>query len=782
MNRKRARIVVTGAVQGVGFRPFVYRLARELELSGWVANSAQGVLIEVEGEGKPMNEFVSRLQTDKPALASIQNVQTCAIEPVNEIEFEIRDSDCEGDATALILPDIATCAECLREIFDPKNRRHLYPFTNCTHCGPRFSIIESLPYDRANTSMKKFAMCPECKREYHDPMNRRFHAQPNACPQCGPQMELWDERGSVLSLRHEVLLKAAAAIRDERIVALKGVGGFQLIVDARNEDAVRRLRARKRREDKPFAVMAPSLDAVQAFCIVGEWETHWLKSPAAPIVLLKKSAEMRSLRIADSVAPGNPSLGVMLPYSPLHHLLLSELDFPVVATSGNLTDEPICIDERDALERLRGVADLFLVHNRPIVRHVDDSVVRIMLGREMVLRRARGFAPLPISISDSDVQSPETILAFGAHLKSTVALCHGNQVFISQHIGDLESAQALSAFRKTATDLPHIYGVSPQILAHDLHPDYASTKLAREMAENDRKNDAAITGVQHHYAHILSCLAENEIDAPVLGVAWDGTGLGTDGTVWGGEFLRVDKTGFGRFAHFRQFRLPGGDVAARQPRRAALGLLYEIFGRELFQRGNLPLLRQFSAEELRMIERMLAGGINSPVTSSAGRFFDAIAAMCGLRQRSSFEGQAAMELEFVCSERETGSYPFELKRGTSMVFDWQPAIIEVLKEIGEDLAIGTIASKIHNTLAEVVLTVARAAGERNVVLSGGCFQNEFLTERVVRPLREHGFVPHWHRRIPPNDGGIAFGQIVAAKRASRAEIFNEPDHLAVQET
>jgi hydrogenase maturation protein HypF len=828
MNRKRARIIVSGVVQGVGFRPFVYRLAKELQLTGYVSNSSQGVLIEVEGAENELFKFLDRLESDKPPLAAIQDVNHCFFEPVEYEHFEIHETETHGAKTALILPDITTCPDCLREILDPRDRRYLYPFTNCTNCGPRFSIIEALPYDRTNTSMKQFAMCPECEREYHDPNDRRFHAQPNACPSCGPRLELWDTEGQCLLTGHDTLLNAAEAVRHGQIVAVKGIGGFQLLTDARNEDAIQQLRARKHRKEKPLALMLPSVDAIENICQVAEPEKHLLLSPAAPIVLLrKKDGELQpAFSIAPSVAPQNPYLGVMLPFSPLHHLLLSSLDFPVVATSGNLTDEPICTDEHEAVERLRGIADIFLVHNRPIVRHMDDSVTRIMAGREMVLRRARGYAPLPIKLETPN-SKPETVLALGAHLKNAVALGIGSQAFTSQHIGDLETAQAYAAFRKSAADLPRLYEASPAIIAHDLHPEYLSTKFAAQLelgsapalgrsetrprgshgrsnatndsvtshaaefgagarrtaaeggcapqsSDREAGDKAHIFGVQHHYAHVLSCMADNQLASPALGISWDGTGFGTDETIWGGEFLLINKTSFERFAHFREFRLPGGDAAIKQPRRSALGLLHEIFGADVFNQTDIIPIQHFFQSELRMFKRMLAAGVNSPRTSSAGRLFDAVASLIGLRQRASFEGQGAMELEFVSASGIDDAYPIELRKTTPLIFDWQPMILEILKDLRQNRTTGVIAAKFHNTLVEVIVAVARTAGESNVVLSGGCFQNQYLTERAIRRLREEHFTPYWHHQIPPNDGGIALGQIVAAMRM-RTELGSKPD-------
>jgi len=757
MNRERLRIVVRGAVQGVGFRPFVYRLANELKLYGWVSNSPQGLFVETEGARDGLDAFLLRLEEEKPPRAIIYSLESSFLDPVGYREFEIRSSEDHGDKSALILPDIATCPDCLGEVLDPGNRRFRYPFTNCTNCGPRFSIIEELPYDRANTSMKKFTMCAECEREYRDPLDRRFHAQPNACPECGPQLELWDENGAIISEQDEALSQMAVAVRSGKILALKGLGGFQLIVDARNEAAVVRLRERKQRAEKPFALLYPSLEAIQSDCEVSELEKRLLLSSESPIVLLARRD--RSQQLAASIAPGNPSLGVMLPYTPLHHLLMRELDFSVVATSANLSDEPMCIDEHEARNRLRGIADVFLVHDRPVVRHMDDSIARIIAGREMILRRARGYAPLPITLpSTLNLQPSIIILALGAHLKNTVALKIEDNIFVSQHVGDLETKQAYSAFCRAAADLPRLYDAKIDLVACDMHPDYLSTKYAADFG-------APNESVQHHWAHVCACMAENEITAPALGVAWDGTGYGLDGTIWGGEFLLAKNAGsFERVAHLRPFPLPGGDAAIREPRRSALGLLYEIFGDSCW---NIPkLVRDFSENEKALLRHMLRKKINLPLTSSAGRLFDAAAALIGLRQRSSFEGQAAMELEFVIHQEVRATYSFVVTDAATMVVDWELAIRELLADVERGEEAGVVSAKFHNTLVEAIVAIAGKVGEKRVVLTGGCFQNRYLTERTVERLREENFRPYWHQRIPPNDGGIALGQVVAASWAS----------------
>jgi hydrogenase maturation protein HypF len=758
----RLRVVIRGAVQGVGFRPFVYRLATELGLVGWVNNSPQGVFIEVEGDQKRLESFLLRIEPEKPPRSFIQSLESSFLDPKGFTRFEIRESDSAGEKTALVLPDIAVCPDCLNDISDPDNRRYRYPFTNCTNCGPRFSIIESLPYDRAGTTMKKFVMCSECAGEYENPLDRRFHAQPNACPQCGPHLELWDGEGKTLALRDQSLVAAVDAIRAGKVVAVKGLGGFHLVVDARNEEAVLKLRLRKHREEKPFALMYPSLDAIKADCEVSEIEERLLLSPESPIVLLRrKEPNPRSaIRNPQSIAPANPYLGVMLPYTPLHYLLLRELQFPIVATSGNLSDEPICIDEREALEQLSGIADLLLVHNRPIIRHVDDSIVRVMMGRELVLRRARGYAPLPIHLTETI----PAMLATGAHLKNTIAVSAGKDVFVSQHIGDLETAQAFEAFQRVIYSFNHLYDVEPSFIACDAHPDYISTQFAR-------MSHLPAQSVQHHLAHVLACLAENEIAAPALGVAWDGSGYGLDGTIWGGEFLNVTDDSFVRVAHFRTFRLPGGERAVKEPRRAAMGLLYEIFGEEIFALDEVAPVRSFAARELNLLHQMLQKKINAPLTSSAGRIFDVVASIAGVRQVTRFEGQGAMELEFALDGVKTDeNYPVRLSEGgrqSAMVIDWQPMALGVINDVRGGVATGIISAKFHNTMVESILAVARRVGQKRVAVTGGCFQNRYLTERAIRRLRDEGFRPYWHQRIPPNDGGIALGQIVAAARVKK---------------
>lgn len=814
--RRRARIEIHGAVQGVGFRPYVYRLATELALAGWVINDTRGVFIEVEGDEATLVRFLERLPREKPPRAIIHTLDVKWIQPNGDSRFEIRHSDDAGAKTVLVLPDIATCADCLREVFDARNRRAGYPFTNCTNCGPRFSIIEALPYDRPNTTMRHFAMCPDCQREYENPLDRRFHAQPNACPVCGPRVWLvasskFDVQGSKFkvdnleprtsnlepqTLNLEPITHAARLLAQGYIVAVKGLGGFLLMADARNAETLARLRERKPRRDKPFALMARDLTQARTLVEMDAQAEELLTSPEAPIVLLRRKPDAP---VAENVAPGNPYLGVMLPYTPLHHLLLRAVDFPVVATSGNLSDEPICTDENEAVERLGGIAEFFLVHNRPIARHVDDSVMTIMYGEPRFLRRARGYAPLPVLLA----REIPTILAVGGHLKNTIALSVRNQVFISQHIGDLETPEAMNAFERVIADFLKLYEATPVAIAHDLHPDYLSTRWAREANDERRRTKdegrttnafvlrpsssvlrpssfvlrpPSLVAVQHHHAHLAACLAENHAER-ALGVTWDGTGYGTDGTIWGGEFLLGDAKDFARVVHLRPFRLPGGEAAVKEPRRVALALLWELYGDAALERDDLAPIRAFTRAERRTLAQMLARNINAPLTTSAGRLFDGIAALVGLHQVVSFEGQAAMALEYAADVTLQEAYPLALDRRpttddgrsssvighrSSVVLDWQPLLEAVLADLARGVERGIIAARFHNALVQAIVAVAREIGEENVALSGGCFQNRLLTERATAWLTQAGFRVLLHRHVPPNDGCISLGQVVVA--------------------
>ncbi|RCK72842.1 MAG: [NiFe] hydrogenase metallocenter assembly protein HypF [Ignavibacteriae bacterium] len=758
----RVNISIRGAVQGVGFRPFIYRLAKEIGLKGFVFNSSKGVFIEAEGDRCKLEEFILRIEKEKPPRSFINSLEFSFLEPSGYEEFSIRESDSDEEKSAIILPDIAVCNDCLNELFDVNDRRYLYPFINCTNCGTRFSIIESLPYDRPNTSMKNFQMCDKCKSEYENPEDRRFHAQPIACPVCGPHLELWDAEGKLLEKYNSSLEVAADLILKGKIIALKGLGGFQLIVDATNDLALNELRRRKIREEKPFALMFSDVQRVMEVCDVSDFEKRALLSPEAPIVLLKRKSGENDI-ISNLVAPNNPYFGIMLPYTPLHHLLMKLVNKPIVATSGNLSEEPMCIDEREALLRLKGIADYFLVHNRPIVRHVDDSIVRIVKNREMVLRRARGYAPLPISIENEFDENKNTFIAVGAHLKNTIALTNSKNIFISQHIGDLSTQESYNAFTRITQDFLQLYPSENPVYVSDLHPDYLSTKYSQNSGFHSIR-------IQHHKAHIAACYAENKLEGEVLGVAWDGTGYGEDGKIWGGEFFVTDLKKFERVASFREFPLPGGEIAIREPRRAVMGMLYEINGEKVFDIYREFINEKFSDKEIRLIKNMLINKINSPLTTSAGRIFDAVASILNIRDVSAFEGQAAMMLEYAAIEGNTSDYyEISIKEESLYIIDWKKMIEELIfdstkkpKEI--------IARKFHNTMAKIIKKVAEIKDLKKIVLSGGCFQNVLLLEETIKLLETDGRRVFWHQRIPPNDGGIALGQAYLALKNYNKEL------------
>jgi len=735
----RLRITLRGAVQGVGFRPFVYRLATEMVLTGWVLNSSAGLVVEVEGAADQLELFELRLERERPRASVVTVRESAWLAPENSTQFEILASDHEEGKSVNVLPDLATCPDCREELFDPSNRRFEYPFTNCTNCGPRYTIVVDIPYDRPNTTMRDFVLCRECRAEYENPANRRFHAQPNACPVCGPKLS-----GTIEDV--------AQALLDGKIVALKGIGGFQLLVDARQPAAVARLRQRKHREEKPFALMMPSLEFAREYCEISPAEVELLESQAAPIVLLQPKP---GTDIAWNVAHCSPYLGVMLPYSPLHHLLMRACRFPLIATSGNRSDEPICISNEEAATRLKDIADHFLMHNRPIVRACDDSVVRLTHGRAGILRRARGYAPLGIRVG----HELTPVLAVGGHLKNTVAIAVGQDVFLSQHIGDLDTLEARGAFERAIADLCRLYSFKPEAVVCDLHPDYAST----QWAEN---SGLPLIRVQHHQAHVAACAAENAVEGDYLGVSWDGTGYGLDGSIWGGEFFRVSGNTYERISHLRPFQLPGGDAAVREGWRSAASLLSEVFGAEFRiegwsatglagvarpGNGNGP-----SQSDEQTVLTMLERKINVIPTTSVGRLFDAVASITGLAQRNRFEGQAAMLLENEIDTLRT-EQAYALRDG-----NWEPLIRAVVADQRAGAALPVIAARFHNALVEWIVEVAARGRLKQVVLSGGVFQNRYLTERAAAKLESRGFSVFTHRQVPPNDGGIALGQAVMA--------------------
>ena len=755
------RLIVRGAVQGTGFRPFVYRLAHQLHLAGSIRNTPFGVLIHAEGDAAALEDLRRRLAAEAPPAAMLRSVEVAPAGVVGATAFTIERSETGGEPSVAVLPDLATCPECVRELFDPADRRHDYPFLNCTGCGPRLSIIEGLPYDRPRTAMKGFALCPDCAREYEDPGDRRFHAQPVACPACGPRLSS--------AAGGDALEAAIGAIRAGRVVALRGLGGYQLLVDARDGDAVARLRARKGREDKPFAVMFPDVASLRATAAVSEAEERWLTSAAAPILLVPLLS--RGV-LADQVAPGLRTVGAMLPYSPLHHLLLRRLGAPVVCTSGNFSEEPMATAPAEAEERLGAIADVFLHHDRPIVRAVDDSVARAVDGRLLLMRRARGFAPLPIPVG---VSLP-TVRALGGHLKNTVAWAAGRQIVVSQHIGDMDHPLSLEAHSRTIADYERLFELRPVAVACDLHPDYATTRLAEA-------SGLRVIRVQHHHAHAAALLAEHDLDGEILAVSWDGTGFGPDGTVWGGEFLAATRTGYRRVARLRPFPLPGGEVAAREPWRSALGALYETLGADLWAL-DLPPLRR--AAQWRDVLATLVAAPATLRTSSAGRLVDAVSALAGLRQESGYEAQAAILLEQAAAPT-SEAYPFTLLRSEAgppvasgrqatglqasgpdaptLELDWRPMVAAIVEDLVRGRSAPHVSGRFHRTLARMTASVAESAGIPRVGLTGGCFQNVPLTQCATEELRRRGFDVLVHSQVPPNDGGISAGQaLVAASR------------------
>jgi hydrogenase maturation protein HypF len=763
MNKQRLHIQVQGIVQGVGFRPFVYRLANSLGLSGYVFNSSSGVTIEVEGEA--LDQFLRTLREDPPALAEITEIDISVVTLQGGAGFSILHSREEAGEFALVPPDAGTCNDCWRDFGDPRNRRYGYAFTNCTHCGPRYTIIRDIPYDRASTTMSSFVMCAECQAEYDDTGDRRFHAQPNACPVCGPSLALV-ERGTKPSFDRRTSLAALhrtrALIKEGRIVAVKGLGGFLLVCDATNEAAVAELRRRKQRPHKPFALMARDLDAARCLCAVSEADEASLLHPRRPIVVMR---QREGTGLAAGIAPGDRTLGVMLPYTPLHYLLFS--DSPqqspewtaLVMTSGNLSEEPIVIDNEEALGHLGGVADFFLIHNRDIATRVDDSVVRTFEGKERALRRSRGFVPQAI---DLGIEMRE-VLAFGGELKNTFCLTKGRYAILSQHIGDLENYETMRFFEETVANLKHVFKVAPVALAHDLHPNYMSTRMALT-ANIGRK-----IGVQHHHAHIASCMAENHLRGRILGVALDGTGFGTDGRIWGGEFLAADYAGFERRAHLRNMLLPGGDAAVRQPWRMALSYLRDTFGPQMPDR--LECFRTIPEKQLALVDKMLAGRIQTVETSSCGRLFDAVAALLGLAGEVTFEGQAAIALEATAESGIDDRYPFEIENGEPAVLDFRPVIGGIVKDLSRGRRAGEISACFHNTLScaigEVCSSIGAHDGLKRICLSGGSFQNLYLLGRTVVELRRRGFDVYLHAQVPANDGGLSLGQAVIANQCLR---------------
>lgn len=777
---QRVQVTVEGTVQGVGFRPFVYRLARELELSGWVTNTRNGVLIEAEGDAGDIESFLRHLKENAPASAMVESMHTSRVPVVDGKCFSIVPSVEAGQRALVIPPDLATCCDCRRELFDSQDRRFQHPFITCTQCGPRYSLLTAVPYERSNTTMAEFELCAACRTEYSTDSNRRFHTEPIACPTCGPTLCLWNKQGQKIAEGEDALRQASAWLEQGLVVAVKGLGGFQLWVDAISEAAVRRLRDRKRRTEKPFAVLFPSIDTIRGYCLLSSEEEAVLRSPQAPIVLVRKR---RDAVLADAVAPDNPYLGVMLPTTPLHHLLMASLRRPMVATSGNRSEEPIVTGDQEALVRLKGIADAFLVHDRPIARPVDDSVVLVVGGAPdrtdrgevgnlkpevMILRRARGYVPQAIRWSDGLANGEQgPILAVGGHLKNTVAVLRENRVVLSQHLGDLSTVESDRAFRQAVVDLQQLLHVTPLAIACDLHPDYRSTGFARELAAT---SSAPLISVQHHHAHVASCMAEHKLEGEVLGIAWDGAGYGTDGQVWGGEFLVASYRQFTRVASPKPFRLLGGEAAMKEPGRSAAAILWELMGENMLDH-DLPSW-SVTDDQREKFARVLKSGVASPWTTSMGRLFDAVASLTGLCRETSFEGQAAMAVQFAAEQgMETSGggrdgYPIDLAPsdhpGTTWILDWRPMMSTMLGDLCRGCRLEQIAVRFHVGLAAATVRVAQTAGLPRVVLTGGCFQNRLLLSRVRHRLEEAGFTVYSHSLVPPNDGGLSLGQAVVA--------------------
>jgi len=745
--RKRLRIRYLGAVQGVGFRPHIYRLAKAHHLSGWVNNDASGVTVEVEGSAPELEKFLSQSVEKAPVLARIRSVEKNEIPALAGKDFVIRESDRSRVVSTQVSADAATCPDCLKELFDPKDRRYRYPFINCTNCGPRYTIIEGVPYDRPLTTMKIFKMCPECAAEYHHPPDRRFHAQPNACPVCGPRLALIDKDGNKIS--GDPIKNAVNLLAQGKIVAIKSLGGYQLACDAKNEKAVRTLRARKIREDKPFALMAGDLETIRQYARLSPAEAELLLSPERPIVLLKKSP---GESLAKSLAPHQKNLGLMLPYTPVHHLLMRESKMVLVMTSGNLSDEPIACQDDEARDRLKSIADFFLAHNRPIYIRCDDSVARIFDEKIYPLRRARGYVPRPLELYFPEKRS---LLAVGAHLKNTFAFAKAGQVILSHHIGDLDNLETLSAFEEGIEHFKRIFEIEPLMVVYDLHPDYLSTQYALSL-------HLPKLGIQHHYAHTAAVMAEHNLEGPVIGISMDGTGYGTDSAIWGGEFLIADWFGFERKAHLKYIPMPGGEKAIKEPWRMALSWLDRIYG-EKFWKLPLKFLKRINQKNAELMLQAGRKGINAPLTSSMGRLFDAVSSLIHLRLEANYEGQPAIELEMIADESEQDAYEFSyLEEGGKILVEPEPLLRRIVEELGKKESPAKISARFHNGASKMIARVCKQLRERTginqVALSGGVFQNLWLLSQAKRLLEDENFKVYVHQQVPANDGGISLGQ------------------------
>ena len=752
-------ILINGIVQGVGFRPFVYQLAHKHTLRGETANTSKGVSIHVEGREADIDSFVKDLKSNPPALAAITEVLSSFGEFKGHKEFSISGS-MEGETmSTLISPDVSVCDECVKELFDPKDRRYGYPFINCTNCGPRYTIIENIPYDRINTSMKKFTMCEKCRKEYDDPLDRRFHAQPNACDKCGPHVVLYG------SDRHRVetddpVKDTVKFLKQGKIVAIKGLGGFHLAADAENDEAVKALRKRKIREEKPFAVMSSGLKQVSGYAVFDEKEAQLLESIRRPIVLLKKKEDST---LSQGVSPRNKYYGVMLPSTPLHYLILEEGFKALVMTSGNVSEEPIAIDNEDAFTRLSGIADYFLVHDRDILIRSDDSIINCQSGGIGFIRRSRGYVPVPVFLKKSDT----TVLGCGAGLKNTICITKNSNAFMSQHIGDLENTATYDFYKKTIEHMKRILDIDPEIIACDLHPDYLSTRYALEQKGTDPVR------VQHHHAHIASCMAENRLDGDVIGLAFDGTGYGPDGTVWGGEILAAGYSGYKHVSTISPAAMPGSAAAIKEPWRMGISYLYKAFGDKMFELG-IPFIKEMPERDIKIIVDMISGKINSPLTSSLGRLFDGVSAICSIRTHVYNEGQAAMELEMMAEDNDAACYNFAWEKvNDGYCIDPAPIVRDIVNDLTARTGTGIISARFHKTLvkmySELCMVISSDMDLDRIVLSGGVFQNSVFTRGLVSELEGKGLKVYTHKLVPPNDGGISLGQAVVAAAVNRQE-------------
>jgi hydrogenase maturation protein HypF len=755
----RSRIILQGVVQGVGYRPFIHRLASKFGVTGWVMNTTEGLVIEAEAEQSILNQFIQQVTATHPPLAQIELITQTKIPVVGESEFIVHPSERASDRAVHIPADIYVCEECLSEIMNPTDRRYRYPFINCVNCGARFTIIRDIPYDRKQTTMQKFKMCPDCDAEYHNLEHRRYHTQPNCCPVCGPQLELLDINGKKIN-SEDPIADTIARLEQGDLMAIKGIGGFHLVCNAGNGSAVLKLRERKHREAKPLAIMSKDITAIRSYCEILPEEEKLLLSPQRPIVLLRKKDKVKS--IAESVAPSIKYLGVMLPYAPLHHLLFQGNKYTaLVMTSGNLSDEPIVVDNAVALQTFRGMVDGYLIHNRDIYNRCDDSIAMVVDKEPIILRRARGYTPLPIKLPQSIPQ----ILGCGSELKNTFCLTKKNFAFISQHIGDLKTAEAYSFYQETITRFEKLFRIKPEIIAFDLHPNYLSTQYALDKISGATKQIQGVQ-VQHHHAHIASCMAENEITEKVIGIAMDGTGYGTDGNIWGCEFLISDYASFDRVGHLAYIPLPGGDIAAVESWRMAISYLYSIYQEEM-TKLPLPIFKEIEEEKLKIILRIIQKKINAPLCSSAGRLFDAVSALLGICFESKYEAQAAIELEMIADESVTGRYGFNISETEGkQIIVCKQMIVDIIDDLKRNIDKSVITAKFHNTVVafavEMSKKIRQKTGLNSIALSGGTFQNRLILSRLTAELKESGFKVYTHHIVPPNDACISFGQIIVA--------------------